>query len=191
MDARMKLDLIPSWMYLVAIGVLVAVVGLQEVRISGLETDVAIEQTKAATELSLRTKAALDHSEAMSELSQAHAKDQQTKEDTYNDSLQKIQDRNRVVTADNDRLRGKLTAFTSRDRRPGETDTAAIERYQGRLEIVGALLGESLSLLQEGGLVIEGRDLEVKNLLEQIHIDRAACTAVPILKTQTNPRDTQ
>jgi hypothetical protein len=186
MDARMKLDLIPSWMYLVAIGVLVAVVGLQEVRISGLETDVAIEQTKAATELSLRTKAALDHSEAMSELSQTHAKDQQTKEGTYNESLQKIQDRNRVVTADNDRLRGKLTAFTSRDRRPGETDTAAIERYQGRLEIVGALLGESLSLLQEGGLVIEGRDLEVKNLLEQIHIDRAACTAVPKLNNQTN-----
>ena len=179
MDASMKFDLIPSWVYWIAIGVLMALVGTQELRISTLKADVAIAETKAATELSLRTNAALVHAKAMSDLSLAHAAAQQTKEDTYNDALTKLQNRNLAVTADNDRLRGKLTAFTTGGKRAGETDAAALKRHQDRLEVVGSLLGESLSLLEEGRFVIEQRDLEVKNLLDQIHLDRSACTAPP------------
>jgi len=179
MDARMKLDLIPNWVYWIAIAVLTALLAVQQLRVSGLKADVATEQTKAATELALRTNAALVHTKAMKKLGEAHAEAQQTKEDNYNEHLSILQARNRATVSDNDRLRSKLTAYTTGGKRAGETDSAAIQRYEGRLEVVGSLLGESLVLLQEGRLVIEGRDLEVKNLLEQITIDRAACTTTP------------
>jgi hypothetical protein len=185
MDASMNINLIPNWVYWIIIGCMAALMGVQQLRIGDLKVDVASLETKAATELSLRLNAALVHTKAMKDLGAQHAQTQQTKEDKYNDELSKLKDRNTVAAADTKRLQSKLAAYTASGRRAGETDAAAIERFQSRLQVVGGLLEEGIGLLEEGRFVIEGRDLEVKNLLDQIHLDRATCN--PATKSESGP----
>jgi hypothetical protein len=177
MDGRMKFSLIPDWVYWIAIAALIAVVGTQELRIGSLKTDVAQEKTGRATELALRTDAALKHATVMSTLAATHATKQQEKEDANNAKINKLETEQRAGAVVADRLRGKLAAYAASSRRPGETDTAAIERYESRLGVVSSLLGESVDLLNEGRGIIGRRDIEVKNLLDQIAIDRLACQA--------------
>jgi hypothetical protein len=186
MDASMSLlKFFPEWVYWIVISALLAFMGVQQLRIGDLKVDVAGLETKAATELSLRLNAALVHTKAMKDLGAQHAQTQQTKEDTYNAELSKLQARNTVAAANTQRLQSKLAAYTASGRRAGETDTAAIERFQSRLQVVGGLLEEGIGLLEEGRFVIEGRDLEVKNLLDQIHLDRATCN--PATKSESGP----
>ncbi len=82
-------------------------------------------------------------------------------------------------------MRDKLAAFASGDQQPGEADAAACQRAQHRLPIVGALLGEGVSLEAESRAIIDRRDAEVARLLAQINLDRVACSSPLRLRNLT------
>lgn len=171
------LKLIPDWAYWVAIAALAAAVGVQQVRVANLKADVAQVEKARDGETAARERAAREHADKLRDLQARHAEEQQQKETDYETKLAKLEKDKRADAAVAGQLRDKLAAFAARSQQPGETDTAAVERYANRLGIVSGLLAESIDLVTEGRSVIERRDAEVGRLLEQINLDRSACQA--------------
>lgn len=170
------IKLIPAWVYWAAIGVLTAAVGVQQVRVANGERALAQEQSARADDDRWRATLALEHAAAVGELQYQHAADQQQKDETYAQKLHNLETTGAVDHADAQRLRGKLAAFTSGVVQPGETDAAAGERARDRLPLVGELLAEGVELEAESRAIIQRRDAEVGRLLDQIQIDRVACS---------------
>lgn len=182
-----KLDLIPTWAYGAVIALLVAAVAAQQIRVSGLRADVATAGSLVQTERAGRAQdnadrlaAALDHTKKINELQAAHAASQQTTEDGYAAKIKLLEGDKRAGAAIAGRLRDTIATYAASGGAPGETDAAAIERYADRLGVVSGLLVESVDLVTEGRDVIKQRDIEVGRLLDQIRIDRMACTAAQV-----------
>lgn len=171
------LGFIPSVPTLVIVAALSIAVGVQQVRVDRRDAALAAEVAARATETAERAGLALDHALTVGRLQSQHAALQQLKEDEYAQQLHNNALAGAAGRADAQRLRDKLATFTSGDRQPGEADTAACQRAQHRLPIVGALLGEGVGLEAESRAIIEQRDAEVARLLAQINVDRAACSA--------------
>lgn len=178
------LKFFPEWVYWIVIGALVVLLGAQQVRVANAHTELANSQTELAqeqkarsAETAQRVQVALKHAGEIKQLQEKHAEEQQAKEDLYVAKIKKLEADNRAGLATADRLRNTLATIASGDRRPGETDAAALQRTANRLQLVSRLLAEGVDLVTEGRAVVEGRDLEVGRLLEQISIDRAACSA--------------
>lgn len=172
-------DIIPSWVYALALASVVlaggAYIAFLEVRLSGAKVELAEARQQASDERAKLALAAAAYSGAITKLMAMHATDQQLLENRYAQTLTVLEARRAAAVAENGRLRGTIATYTARDRRPGETDAAALERAEDRLAVVGALLEEGVSLVIEGGGVVEGRDAEVRRLLDQIALDRQAC----------------
>ncbi len=171
------IKLIPPWVYWAAIGLLTAAVGAQQLRVANGARALAQEQSARSADNSQRAALALEHAVAIGKLQSQHAADQQQKDETYVQKLHNLQTAGAVDRADAQRLRGKLATFTSGAVQPGETDAAAGQRARDRLPHVGALLAEGVELEAESRAIIQRRDAEVGRLLDQIRIDRVACTA--------------
>ena len=168
-------------------GVLLAVVlgavgfmGWQHTQIADLEADLARAGQAASDERLARETAAREHVENIAALQAQHAINQQTLENQHAKNMADLASRRAADRAEADRLRGTIATYTARDRRPGDTDAAALERAEDRLAVVGALLEESVQLLIEGRGVVEGRDAEVKRLVDQINLDRQTCSSKQI-----------
>lgn len=158
------------------LAVALAVIGLQYVHTADLTTDLAEARQAASDERAVRALAAEQHATDMRELQAKHAVDQQSLENQYAKNVTELAARLAAGLAENSRLRGTIATYTAPDRRPGETDAAALERAENRLAVVGALLEQGVGLLIEGRGVVEGRDAEVKRLLDQVALDRATCS---------------
>lgn len=166
--------LIPDWVYWAAIAALAATSGMQQVRISGTQAELAQEKHERSLEALEQTNTVLRHEQKVKSILATHTAAQREKDDDYVKQLDTVR-ANYVRSADDARrLRSRLEAFTGSGRQPGETESAACERAQHRLPIVGGLLAEGIELEAESRAIIEQRDAEVKRLLEQIKIDRAA-----------------
>lgn len=181
--------LVPDQLYWIAIGALVIGVGTQTWRLASAKADtssaqVALREEKAAraAETAARATAAVNYGKQVSQLEHDHALTQQKLENQNAELQKELENRRaadqRIIAG----LRGNLANYTAGNRRPGETDAAALERYQHRLDVVGGLLGESFDLLIEGRGIVERRDAEVGRLLDQIRIDRLACEGPPVVK---------
>ena len=168
------INLIPTWAYWTAIGVLSAAVGAQQVRVSNAHADLSQEKTERAEETAERVQLVLDHELSIKSILATHTAAQQTKDDIYVAKVLELKDAAVRNAADARGLRLKLEAFTSGARQPGETDAAACERAQYRLGAVGNLLAEGVELEAESRAIIERRDAEVERLKGQVAIDRAA-----------------
>ncbi len=170
---------IPSWIWPWGVcALLVLALAGQQIRVSGLQVDLARERQAVSAEEARRTSAALAFQQLLDRVAAAHAVQQQESEDAFNEKLKTLQrDRDRRAD-DNQRLREQIATFTADDRRPGESDAAALQRATDRLQLVGRLLAEGAELVNDGIGIVERRDLEVGRLLEQIRTDRAACAPV-------------
>lgn len=173
---RILLKVIPDWAYWIAIGVLTAAVGAQQVRVANAHTELAQEKSARAIETQQRTQLALDHSETLRLKERQHAAATQQKDEAHAAELLAAKTAGAADRADAQRMRNKLAAFTSATTRPGETDAAACQRVKDRLPRVGALLAEGIELEAESRELIRQRDAEVTLLLGQIKTDRAACS---------------
>lgn len=176
--AGLKLfDLIPGWCYAAVIAALVAhglIAGAQHQR-----TELALAEAKldaAQAEVNRETAARL-HAQEIAAIALSHATKQQESERAWNEFQKQYQARAAADARALDRLREQIRVFTTGGR-PGEADPAPTLDLADRLEALGSLYAESLDLLIEGRGIIERRDGEVKRLLDQIEIDRAACQAV-------------
>ncbi len=170
------LKLVPEWAYWAAIGVLMVLIGAQEVRVGREKVALASEQKARALETQQRTQLALDHSETLRLKERQHTAATQQKDEAYATQLLAAKNAGAADRADAQRLRGQLAAFTSGATRPGETDAVACQRFKDRLPLVGSLLAEGISLEAESRELIRQRDAEVVLLQGQITIDRAACS---------------
>lgn len=171
------IKLIPEWVYWIAIAVLTAAVGTQQVRVANAHTELAQEKTARDAETIERQNLVIAHDKKLRELESTHAAAQQQKEEAYATQLAAVKTAAAADRADADRVRNKLAAFTSSATRPGETDAVACQRAKDRLPRVGSLLAEGVELEAESRELIRQRDAEVDLLLGQIKIDRAACSA--------------
>lgn len=170
------LSIVPTWAYWVVIAGLTAALGVQEVRLASGRTALAEAQSAYEQENAARTTLALDHEVKIGKLNAQHAADQQQKDETYATKIHDLQATGAANRADAQRLRSRLATFTSSDRQPGETDAAACQRARDRLPRVGDLLAEGVELEAESRAIIQRRDAEVGRLLDQIRIDRVACS---------------
>lgn len=170
------IKLVPDWAYWIVIAVLAVGIGVQQVRVAHGQTELAQEQKAHSDETAIRMKLALDHTAEIGRLTAQHAADQQHSEERYAEINKALADERRADAVTTNRLRDKLAAYTSGDRRPGETDTVASERSADRLQALGRMVREGVELLTEARSIIGRRDGEVARLLDQIKIDRTACS---------------
>lgn len=180
MNAVLKVfDLIPRWVYAAVIAALLAAVGVQQIRVANGATELAQEKQARSDEKAERAQMALNHTRSIAKLQADHAFNQQVKEQDYAAKQKKLAAARAADAVIVGELRDTIAVFAAGDRRPGEPDAVALQRARDRLEIVGGLLAEGVGLVTEGKGIIAGRDAEVVRLLDQIQIDRIACTPVP------------
>lgn len=142
--------------------------------VQALRLDVSrLETGKAKVEAAAKT-AERDHAVLISERQSRHAANQQAKEDTYaktKERLARERDADRAVAAG---LRDKLAAATADT--GGAVDPAASQRERDRHATLGKLAGEGVELVVEARSLLNQRDADVQNLLNQIRADRLACS---------------
>lgn len=172
----MKIDLIPAWVYWIVIACLGLAVGGQQLRVSGLQVDIATEKQSRSDENADRFRVAMQWQQYVDDKETAHTIAQQTKDNEYAKAYKKWEADRAIDTANANRLRGTIETFAAISRRPGESDAAFIERIGNRLKTIGGLLAGGADMVTESLGIIERRDLEVVRLAEQIKIDRSACS---------------
>ena len=169
--------LVKRYWQLVVIAALLAWISLLKIEVADGKSDLAIEQADRAGENSARMKLALTYELKLGEKERKHAADQQTSASKFAEEKSLLQGR----IADRDvrigRMSRDLAAFTSGSRQDGDTDAIALGRCEDRLKKLGALVDRGQSLVERSVTLVEGRDLEVGRLKEQIDLDRAACSA--------------
>ncbi|MCY1559748.1 hypothetical protein D9M68_968160 [compost metagenome] len=80
--------------------------------------------------------------------------------------------RGRAVAAELGRVREQYRAYAARDREQGITDPAACQRVADRSAVLAVMAARSRELLEQGRLIVEGRDNEVQLLLDTVKNDR-------------------
>lgn len=164
--------------HLAVIGALVALLGVQQLRVADLKVDLTNEQ-KAASELRAdRERVAREHADQIAELEHQHATTQAEQESRYAKTFKALEDQRRTDSAAVSRMRDIIAAYAaSGGRTEGDIDAAAAQRAADRIDTLASLLAESVELVIEGRGIVQRRDAEVARLLDQIKLDRATCSA--------------
>lgn len=168
----------PWWIVGAAGAALVTVIGFQHVRIADLKVDVATLEKNAAGDRADRATLVADHRKEMAEVRELHTKAQQEKDDAFTTKLNTLQAARAADAVLTGSLRRDLATYAARGSRAGETDAARADRAEDRLAALAGLLDEGIGLATEGRDVVGRRDAEVKVLVDQVRIDRTACSAV-------------
>lgn len=178
------MTVIPPWVPLAVGGALVALVGVQQIRV--MDRDTEIQRQKGlvlAREGALKdvNTVAAEAREAWANerraLQAQHATSQQKANDDFKKTTGAVEQRAAALRADNDRLRNQVRGYAAVTRTEGESDAALASRTGHRLAVVATLLDEGVGLEAESRRIIETRDAEVKLLRSQVDADRAACAA--------------
>lgn len=165
--------LIPSWIWFAAFGVLLALLGVQQLRVGNQKTMLAEERQARATETNERNRAALRESERVAGLQLTHAAKQQEVVDVYTQIIQTLE-AGRADDADRARrLSRQFAASAARDRQAARSDPVACQRVADRSEVLASAAAEGGQLLIEARRALEGRDAEVALLLGLVANDRA------------------
>lgn len=168
--------IVPGWVYWVAIAALAAAVFGQQARVANAKretSEVRAEFDRIARE---RAEDLAKYRQEKADLAAAHAAAQQETVDEYQKKLRLANDRVNERSAMVGRLRAQLAEFASVRRESGETDSAVLQRAGDKLEALRGLLDEGIELVAEGAAHTERRDAEVALLVNQVRVDRAACS---------------
>lgn len=168
--------ILPTWWPLAAGAALVTVIGVQQVRVANLKTDVATLEQVAARDDAARQKAARLDADEKRALQAQHAAQQQENTDAFTIKLTALQAARAADASTVVGLRRDLASYAARGGRAGETDAARASRAEDRLAALAGLLDQGIGLVGESRGVVGQRDAEVAVLLQQIHIDRRACS---------------
>lgn len=171
--------------------VLVVLLGAQSWRLHSEKLDhqktkIALGQAElaASQEKLAREQVAREVQGRVMELERKHAEEQQLAEEKSNAKIRQLEKDLASERTRNERLSDTITKNTTRAataRRDGETEAAAFERVQYRLEKAGALLAEGVRLLQEGRGGIRDQALGISRLQDQLMGDRGLCEAGHLL----------
>lgn len=169
------LSLVPSWAWLAALVAVLALSGVQTVRLSSVKAEFAGEQLERANERALHEEVARETLQKHLAAQAEHARQTQELTDDFEKQISALRNARAADAATAGRLRDQIAEFAAGGRRAGDTDAVACQRAGDRLRTVGGLLGEGADLVIEGRQIIQRRDAEVNRLLRQIETDRAAC----------------
>ncbi|RIX79106.1 hypothetical protein [Acidovorax cavernicola] len=158
---------------LAVIAALLALLGLQTIRVAEGKTALAEEHQARATETSDRNRAALREAERVAGLQLTHAAQQQEIVDVYTRIVQTLEAGRADDAARADRLSRQFAASAARDRQAARSDPVACERVADRSEVLAGAAAEGGQLLIEARRALEGRDAEVALLLGLVENDRA------------------
>lgn len=164
--------LLANWKLLL-VAVLLALLGLQTVRLAGRGEELATERLARATETSDRNRAALRESERVATLQLTHAAQQQESVHAFEQTIRTLEADRADDAAHADRVRLQFAATAARDRAAARSDPAACERVADRSEVIAAAAAEGGELLAEARRALERRDAEVSLLLGIVRNDRA------------------
>lgn len=156
---------------------LIALSSVQAIEVASLKADLADAKAETSRLEADAERLARELSLERSKTQAAHARGQQEKENEYAQELKRQLVARAVDRRELDRLRGTIKTYAAGGGAPGGVDAAAGVSDQDRLDRLAELLDEGVELALEGRGVVEKRDAEVKRLLDQIALDRAACTA--------------
>jgi hypothetical protein len=164
---------VPGWCWLVIVGALLIFLYGQHERVAGEQS------VQAKWDVAKVAQAKIDATRAQEVLTlkATHAAAEKESEKRYETKLHALETARTADAADNQRLRRIIANYSAGGRQPGDSDAIAYQRAADRLKVIGALLEEGAGLLDEGLAVIGSRDAEIGRLLDQIQIDRAACTS--------------
>lgn len=178
--------------------VLVLLLGTQSWRLHSEQLDhqktkIALGQAElmASQEKLAREQVAREVQGRVLELERKHAEEQQQAEEKSNAKIRQLEKELASERSRTERLSDTINKTTIRAataRRDGETDAAAFQRVQYRLEEAGALLAESVRLLNEGRSGIRDQALSIDRLQLQLTADRNLCEAGHRL-TASSPKE--
>lgn len=164
------------WQFAV-IAALVAYAAVLKVTVAEVRVDLAAVTALRAQDNEMAATVARNYTNQLREKEQQHARDQQDQDNHYAAAREAWVARVAADAALAGSLRDKLAAYTKGGgRRAGDSDAVAYQRAADRLQIVAGLLAEGQGLVVEGIGVVERRDLEVMRLIDQIAVDRRACS---------------
>ncbi|MGJ7544644.1 hypothetical protein [Variovorax sp. LT1R16] len=164
--------LLADWKLLL-VALLLAVLGLQTVRLANRGEDLAAERLARVTETNDRNRAALRESERVATLQLTHAAQQQETVHAFEQTVRALETGRAADAARADRVRRQFAATAARDREAARSDPAACERVADRSEVIAAAAAEGGELLAETRRALEQRDAEVTLLLGIVRNDRA------------------
>ena len=174
------------WDEILLVGLCVTLVvfaSIKTIEAASLRADLA-ESRQAMSDLSAeasRTAQAL--TEQLIKNQVAHARGQAEQEHAYAEERQRQAAARTADRRELDRLRNAIQTYAASGGATGGVDAAAGVGQDDRLVRLAGLLEEGVGLALEGRGVVERRDAEVKRLLDQIALDRSACSVTP----QTDP----
>lgn len=169
--------IVPSWVYWVAIAALAAVVLGQQARVANAKRETAEVSAAIDKEKRERAEDLAAYRQEKADLAAAHAANQQGLTDDFQKKLLLAQDERNRRDVLIGRLRAQISTFATVDRQPGDSDAVVIERAGDKLKTLGGLLASGAELVGEGAGIVQQRDAEVAALLEQVRVDRQACSA--------------
>lgn len=149
----------------------------QHLYIASLETRLAKSKQEISDLKSEADRVALELTQQIVKNQQAHARAQAEKEASYEQDLNRQLAARAADRRELDRLRVAIKAYANRGRTETGVDAPARVGEEDRLDRLAGLLEEGVELVVESRGVVERRDAEVKRLLDQIALDRTACTA--------------
>ena len=168
--------IVPSWVYWMAIAALAAAVFGQQTRVANAKRETSAVRAEFDRIGRERAEDLAKYRQEKADLAAAHAAAQQETVDEYQKKLLVAQGRINQRDVLIGRLRADQANLTSVRRGPDETDASVLQRTEHRLQAVGSLLVEGAGLVAEGANLVERRDAEVALLVDQIRVDRAACS---------------
>lgn len=166
-------DIVPGWVYALALAGVLSLAGVQSVRLSASQLEVAKLGKQMSDEKAERERVAREDAQEVARIQSRHAAMQQ---EISNANSKRAADRAvtvRDIAADLQRLRTDIVE-AARSGDEGAVDPAACRRDGDLSRQLSRDLAEALGLQGEAEAVIRQRDDEVRTLLDQIATDRAA-----------------
>lgn len=155
--------------------------GVQTVRLSWSETELAQEQKSRSDETATREREAREATERLAALASAHAKTQQEIQDAFAKDLAARTADADSARADGERLREQIQRLASARPVVSDVDPAACVRSGDQSAALRDVLVGADKLAERLAGAAERHASEVRTLKRQIAADRAACSpGVPI-----------
>lgn len=177
------LDLVPSWVWAALLALAVAFGAVTSVRLSAAHGDLAAKDTtiaqmtaKEESDRANREHVARVDAEQVAKAEFRHAEVQQENSNEFAKRAAARAAADAARVADDQRLRNDILAAPSGGGE-GQVDAATCRRDGDLARQLGADLAEAVGLQDEAEAALRRRDDEVRLLLQQITIDRAAVEA--------------
>jgi hypothetical protein len=172
-------DVIPGWVYALACAALVALLGVQTVRLDGSKVEVAQLHQQAEKDRADRAQLEAAHNLQIADMQAKHAATQQEIISGYTDlHLKTVAERDAALHRA-DGVHVAAEAAAGRDRAASPSDPAACERLRNENAALNGLVDQGYRLVVEGRSLVRDAASGIETLKAVIENDRKLLEAKP------------